>query len=143
MLPLLTVVWAAMPGLACCQAIAASGTGDRAGLEATHVAHAATERAAPSDADRGINYDDQRADSEVSADPVQDADNQTPSAPCPDVDKNHYEARSAASVDLAHVVLVSFLPISTGLAERVDPPSEPPPPIQRRPLHLSKSVLLI
>jgi hypothetical protein len=146
-LPLLIIVWAAMPGLPCCQAAAASEPQQHSGLETVHAGHSAAARTSHSGVDHGNDHGDHEAGPEDNiAAPdlqVQDGDSDSSGADCPDVDKNHHEVRSISTIDLPHTAPIFFLPVATVLAGIADPLGEPPPPVQRRPLHLSKSVLLI
>jgi hypothetical protein len=143
-LPLLVVVWAATPWLPCCQEVSAQDIAtrdqghsshtrvehsDAAGL-AIHADHAAVATAAPV--------------SDSSTEPHAGAtQSESPDPLCADVEKNHHDTRTAAASDIAPAGPSLILPILPSLIESPDRPADDPPPVQRRPLHLAKSVLLI
>jgi hypothetical protein len=139
-LPLLVVVWGALPWLPCCQEVAAAEPAHHSGAGTAHESHEAGHTS-----HGGLAQEDQGPASAASDEPRLAADPGTdPSDPqCADVEKNHYETRVAASGDVAPMGPALILPIPASLIESSHPLVAPPPPLQRRPLHLAKSVLLI
>jgi hypothetical protein len=139
-LPFLVVVWGALPWLPCCQEVTAAEPVHHSGAGAAHGPHE-VEHASHG----GTALGDRGPASAASDEPQLAADpNTDPSAPqCADVEKNHHETRVAASGDVAPMGPALILPIPASLIESPHPLVAPPPPIQRRPLHLAKSVLLI
>jgi hypothetical protein len=146
-LPLLIIVWAAMPGLPCCQVIVAAATENSTGPRSFHSSHGnslpkAYDNSKASAQGEALSTDQQDVGDQDT--PAQNTDTDSAATSCADVEKNHHEVRGSACLDIAHVALVvAFLPLPAALVAPVEPPGAPPPPIQRRPLHLSKSVLLI
>jgi hypothetical protein len=126
LLPLLAIVWAALPALPCCHELGSAKTS-----VATAAAHAGHHM--PDDdgfaVDHGANHCEQG--SAVSADP-----------PCKTIEKTSNDVRPVQFAAAA-VVLASVLPVLHVEITASPPLPDPSPPPRSRPLHLEKSVLLI